>query len=86
MGRSKKRWKSVELAIEKLYKMRRMNIIWKMVKDDIIVLEAKTHFIKKNGEETHRGFAAFLTFKNGKIIKDHTYMKDPEPVATTSES
>jgi hypothetical protein len=34
MGKSKRRWRAVELSIEKLYKMCKMDIVWKIVKDN----------------------------------------------------
>lgn len=85
MGKSKRSWKRAELSLEKLYEMRRMEIVWKMVKDNAIVIEAKTHFILKNGEERHKGFAAILTFENGKIIRDHTYMRDVRPRTSATQ-
>ena len=86
MGKSKRRWRRLELSLEKIYKKRRMEIVWKMVKDNVIVIETKTHLTMSNGEERHRGFAAFLTFENGKIIRDHTYMRDANPVTTASKN
>ena len=86
MGKSKRRWKMVEVSIDKLYKMRKMDIVWKIAKDDTIVLEAKTHFVMNNGEEIHRGFAAILTFENGRIIRDHTYMRDANPLTSKTKS
>lgn len=86
MGKSKRRWRAVELSIETLYKMRKMDIVWKIVKDNTIVLEAKTHFIMVNGEEKHRGIAAILTFEKGKIVRDHTLMRDENPLTTKTKS
>lgn len=86
MGKSKRRWRTLEISLEKLYKMRKMDVVWKIVKDNTIVLEAKTHFIMINGEERHRGFAAILTFENGKIIRDHTYMRDPNPLTSKTKT
>ena len=86
MGKSKRRWRAVELSIEKLYKTRKMEIVWKMVKDNTVVLEAKTHFVIVNGEERHRGFAAILTFENGKIVRDHAYMRDANPLTSKTKN
>jgi len=86
MRKSKKRWRSVELSTEKSYKMRRMDIVWKIAKDNIIALEAKVSATMINGEIRNRWFAAFLTFENGKIVIDHTYMKDPEPITSMSKN
>ena len=63
-----------------------MEIVWKMVKNNTIALEAKTHLTMINGEERHRGFAAFLTFEAGKIIRDHTYMRDARPLGSKSKN
>ncbi len=86
IGKSKRRWKMVELSLEKLFKTCRMEIVWKMVKNNNIALEAKTHFTMVKGEEKRGGFAAFLTFEDGKIIRDHTYMRDARPLDSKSKN
>lgn len=63
-----------------------MEIVWKMAKDKVIVVETKTRALRVDGKVRHRGFAAILTFENGKIIRDHTHMKDAQPLSSTSEN
>jgi hypothetical protein len=69
-----------------MQKMCKIDIVWKIVKGNTIILEAKTYFIIINGEERHRGFVAILTFENGKIIRDHTYLRDVYPLTSKTKS
>ena len=86
MGKSKKRWKRLELSLEKLYEKRQMEILWNMAKDNVVVFEARVHFFTKTGKENQQRFAAILTFENGKIIRDHTYMRDPIKIKPKSNT
>jgi ketosteroid isomerase-like protein len=74
IGQSKENWKNVELAVEKMFKKREMRLLQTLAKGDTVAVEAEITMTPVQGETIKSWFAAFLTFKDGRIIKDHTYM------------
>jgi len=80
IGKSKKKWKRIEIRAEEVYKKREMQIVTMVPKGNIVALEVKIKTITKDGEIREEWFGVFLTIENGRIIIDHTYMEDPLPL------
>lgn len=78
-GKSKKNWRTLEVANRNLYLKRKTRFGTIVAKGDTVAVEVATAETNLKGRIREGWFAAFLTFdKNGKIIIDHTYMKDME--------
>jgi len=75
LRKSKENWKTLEVEIEKLFKKRHMEVVSTLARDNKVALEAKVTMTTVNGKTYETRFAAFLMFKDGRIIKDHTYMR-----------
>jgi len=78
-GKSKENWRTLEIEIEKLFKKRHMEVVSAFPRGNTVALEAKVTMTTPDGKTYKDWFAAFLTFENGRIIKDHTYMNDNFP-------
>jgi ketosteroid isomerase-like protein len=79
LGKSKENWRTLEIEIEKLFKKRHMEVVSAHASGNTVALEAKVTMTTVDGKTYKDWFAAFLTFENGRIIKDHTYMNDSLP-------
>lgn len=78
-GKDKGNWRAVEAANRNLYLKRKTRFGTIVAKGDTVAVEVATTDTDLKGRIREGWFAAFLTFdKNGKIITDHTYMKDME--------
>ncbi|MFB0559628.1 MAG: nuclear transport factor 2 family protein [Candidatus Lokiarchaeia archaeon] len=75
-GQSKENWKNVEIAVEKIFEKREMRLLQTLARGDTVAVEAEITLTPVQGETIKSWFAAFLTLKDGRIIKDHTYMRD----------
>lgn len=90
-GESKAKWRTVEIAAEKLWQHREMNFVTVVARGDTVALETgPSAAIDKNGvpRASKLGGAIFLKFdSDGRIIFDHTFMrtagekKDPTSVS-----
>jgi hypothetical protein len=78
-GKDKGNWRAVEAANRNLYLKRKTRFGTIVAKGDTVAVEVATTDTDLKGRVREGWFAAFLTFdKNGKIITDHTYMRDME--------
>jgi hypothetical protein len=76
---SKKNWRSLEVANRNLYLKRKTRFGTIVAKGETVAVEVATTETDLKGRVREGWFAAFLTFdKNGRIITDHTYMRDME--------
>jgi len=78
-GKSKADWRAVEIANQKLYKMRKLTLAKVVPSEDKVAVEVlvtETNLIDRTRE---RWFSAFLRFdKDGRIVSDHTYQLHAE--------
>lgn len=76
-GEDKARWRSVELDIEGHYERRAITFHAIIAHGDAAAIEASFHVRTKEGVEREWPASVFFRFDGeGRIISDHTYMRD----------
>ncbi len=76
-GSSKQAWKEMERRIEQDYASREVIFDGIYPCGDTVAVEARVSMQSQEGEHRSWPFAVFFTFdRDGRIVRDHTYMPD----------
>ena len=85
-GGSKESWRRNEAEVESRFRRRAVLMDAVYPSGDTIAAEGRMDMETNNGRRLGWPFAVFLTFQDGRIVVDHTYMERNENISVHEES